>query len=286
MPCDEAVPLVAAPHEPRSRRRIGALTAALSLSGFGMLVHSQRTARKSADLAEGASRGSAEAVDRVEAEGTELAAALVDADDTSDVYSYSYLYDCVDGKPDVPEAYKNGSWGSVAGEWYVVAGEFTHSSNAAGACTRMKFTLPTDDTMNQYMMYNNDDGGSTVDYYWNMTNNVEWSPGRWTNTGQTASDGHVAFQNFWSGVFLVGSYNGAKYWGWYECGDGGGPTSDGVPWILANDKDLHSDETFVTMIEEKWDELGLSASGNFTTYSQGDDCNYIWHHISVDQGGI
>ena len=39
------------------------------------------------------------------------------------------------------------------GEWYVVAGKFGNTSDAAGDCCRMKFSLPGD-RMNQWMMYN------------------------------------------------------------------------------------------------------------------------------------
>jgi hypothetical protein len=80
------------------------------------------------------------------------AAATSSSHDDDDAYSFSYLYNCSDGEPAVPTAYANGSWGSIAGDWYVIAGTQSRDSGLAGDCCRMKFAEPSDDEMNQWMM--------------------------------------------------------------------------------------------------------------------------------------
>ena len=264
------------PGSPRSPRRWARLTVpavALAATAWYARAASPRASRTAPRAA------AAALVDT--ARGRPVGAAL--ADD----WSYSYLYDCTDGKPSVPAAYANGSWGSIAGEWYVVGGKFAGSSGAAGDCCRMKFTLPGGG-MNQFMMYNNDDAGATTYYFWNYTDNVEYrdEAGVWWNSGETASDGHVAYKNFWSSVWAVGAYGGHRYFGWYECGKEVATTEAGIPWVLADGRDLHSDDGFVAMIEAEMSRLGLLASGNFTTYRQPDDCDYTWHHVKVDEGGF
>ena len=63
------------------------------------------------------------------------ATAHVDAELSSTVgYSYSYLYECDNGNPSVATAYANGSWGSIDGDWYVIAGNIPNSSTASGSC--------------------------------------------------------------------------------------------------------------------------------------------------------
>ena len=175
----------------------------------------------------------------------------------ADDWSYSYLYDCTDGKPSVPDGVRERLVGRHAGEWYVVGGKFAGSSGAAGDCCRMKFTLPGGG-MNQFMMYNNDDAGATTYYFWNYTDNVEYrdEAGVWWNSGETASDGHVAYKNFWSSVWAVGAYGGHRYFGWYECGKEVATTVAGIPWVLADGRDLHSDDGFVAMIEAEMSRLG------------------------------
>merc|ERR1712159_818818 len=95
-------------------------------------------------------------------------------------------------------------------------------------------------TYNQHMIYNNDDdkGGVTY-YYWNFSGNVEYrnETGLWYNHGKSDDNGAITYKGFWSNVFLVGTYNGARWFGWYECGDGVAVTADGIPFILSEDKD-------------------------------------------------
>ena len=79
---------------------------------------------------------------RATAEVAGLSASILDdADDA--------LYECTMGKPAVATAYENGSWGTIEGDWYVVAGKYKHSSDAAGDCCRMKFQMPNSKTHNQ-----------------------------------------------------------------------------------------------------------------------------------------
>ena len=42
------------------------------------------------------------------------------------------LYECKNGEPTVPKEYKKGDWGSIAGDWYVIAGNVPRSDNAVG----------------------------------------------------------------------------------------------------------------------------------------------------------
>ena len=43
------------------------------------------------------------------------------------------LYECKNGEPTVPKEYKKGDWGSIAGDWYVIAGNVPRSDNAVGS---------------------------------------------------------------------------------------------------------------------------------------------------------
>ncbi|KAH8062658.1 hypothetical protein JL722_3585 [Aureococcus anophagefferens] len=46
------------------------------------------------------------------------------------------LYECKNGEPTVPKEYKKGDWGSIAGDWYVIAGNVPRSDNAVGSRAR------------------------------------------------------------------------------------------------------------------------------------------------------
>ena len=59
--------------------------------------------------------------------------------------------------------YEDGSWGTIEGEWYVVAGTQAASENLAGDCCRMKFALGDGGAaMSQWMWYEGDDGGGAA----------------------------------------------------------------------------------------------------------------------------
>ena len=77
-------------------------------------------------------------------------------------------------------------------------------------------------------------------------------------------------------MFLVGTYNDARWFGWYECSEGVHVTEDGIPFILSEDKDAHDDDDFTSMVEEKMKEaLTFSDDDDeysFTVYKQ-DDCD-------------
>ena len=132
------------------------------------------------------------------------------------------------------------------------------------------------------LRYTNDDNATTTDYFWNFTGNVAYKgeTGVWMNEGYPAH----SVGKIWSSVWGVGTYRGARWFGWYECGESVKVTEAGIPWIVADDKDLASDATFTALAEEKMDALGLLASGAFTTYRQSDDCDYVWHHVKADVG--
>lgn len=188
------------------------------------------------------------------------------------------LYTCTMGKPDVATEYEDGSWGTIEGEWYVVAGKFPHSSDAAGDCCRMRFEMPNSKKYNQHMLYQNDDDNGVVQYYWNFSGNTEYhnTTGLWYNHGESDDNGAITYDGFWSNVFLVGTYNDARWFGWYECGEGVHVTEDGIPFILSEDKDAHDDDDFTSMVEEKMKEaLTFSDDDDeysFTVYKQ-DDCD-------------
>merc|ERR1719152_31559 len=99
------------------------------------------------------------------------------------------------------------------------------------------------------MAYNNDD----TYYFWNFTGNVYYhEEGLWMNYGESDDNGGLSYKNFWSNVFLAGTYKGSKWFGWYECGvSSNSVTADGIPWILSEDRDAWQDDTFVAMIEEE-----------------------------------
>ena len=166
-----AAPLVEA-SRPRSRRHLApCLIAAAALSAVA-------GARRGPSAAAAAAMGAAAAA--LDGDGS--------GDDTHDDYAYSYLYECSDGDPqvDVAASYANGSWGSIAGEWYVVAGTQAASENLAGDCCRMKFALGDGGAaMSQWMWYEGDDGGgAAVGYEWNFTGSVEYDgeAGVWSAT--------------------------------------------------------------------------------------------------------
>ena len=195
------------------------------------------------------------------------------------------LYQCTMGRPSVATAYANGSWGTIEGQWYVVAGKYKDSSSAAGDCCRMEFRYnDRKQWLNQWMMYNNDD----TYYFWNYTGNTYYhEEGLWYNYGESDDNGGISYKNFWSNVFLTGTHDGARWFGWYECGvSSNSVTADGIPWILSEDKDAHKDDSFTAMIAEQmsevltWDD---DATYSFTVYNQT-DCDYTWHRIANDHG--
>ena len=65
---------------------------------------------------------------------------------------------------------------------------------------------------------------------------------------------------------------------WYFCGPAVSVTRRGIPWVLADDYALQSDDTFTSYVEEQLNDLGLLKAGNFTTFVQEASCDYTWHH--------
>jgi hypothetical protein len=254
---------------PGRRRQIGLVV--LSLVAVSAVTMHLAAGRTGADAAPSDAPRTASL-----ATAATAATAHVDAELSSTVgYSYSYLYECENGNPSVATAYANGSWGSIDGDWYVIAGNIPNSSSASGSCCRMTFEFPETTTMNQNMMYHRGD-----DYYmWNFTGNVEYDDevGLWVNEGGDGTNTGM-YSQFWSGVFLVGTYEGARWFGWYFCGPAVTVTQYGIPWILKETNDY--DDGFVDHVKSKLDDLGLLTYGTFTTYHQGDSCDYTWHHTA------
>ena len=206
----------------------------------------------------------------------EIAAPIESAlSDDDDAYSYSYLYECKNGVPSVPSAYSDGSWGSIEGKWYVIAATIADDKSQSGNCSRMVFNFPSD-LMNQHLLYTRGD----TPYYWNYSGSTEYK----SETGVWVETEEEVYSQYWSDVFLVGNYGDAKYFGWYFCGPDATEDKRGIPWVLADDYSLQSDDTFTSLIEEELSELGLLDHGNFTTYRQDASCDYNWHHTASEDG--
>ena len=110
------------------------------------------------------------------------------------------LYECKNGEPTVPKEYKKGDWGSIAGDWYVIAGNVPRSDNAVGSCPQMKFELPDKGAhvMNQEMMYTSEG----TNYWWNYTGNYQLDDykGVWKNEDGDGTNTDM-YSRFWSSVF-------------------------------------------------------------------------------------
>jgi len=286
----EEVPLMtaeAAPGRSAKRYKLTCILATIALSAVG-LAHSLSRHDATAPTAPAAvNAAERSAIFDHSDDDDDGSNDQLDDDGSNDQLDDDGLYECTMGRPSVATAYANGSWGTIEGEWYVVAGKFGNTSDAAGDCCRMKFSLPGD-RMNQWMMYNNDDDKGTAYYFWNYTGSKEYKDetGLWYDYGSD-DNGGITYDNFWSNVFLAGTHDGARWFGWYECGKGVTVTEDGIPWILSEDKDAHKDSSFTAMVEEKMADL-LSWSDDddkyeFTVYKQ-DDCDYTWHHIAINEG--
>ena len=185
----------------------------------------------------------------------------------------SDLYHCKNGDPGVATRYENGDWGTVDGDWYILA-----QTTDAGTydCGRMVFELKGDDDkmLHQEMLYtgtaDDDDHGfftNGEDFWFNVTEkqvkkNV---PGKWK---RVHNDG-------WSSVPLVGSYKGSKWFAWYTCGPDAASMKRGYAYVLKDSKD--ADDDFYREVRKKLKKLGLfDYSSGFTKYDQSDDCDYTW----------
>ena len=263
MTAEEGSLLVAAHKDEARARRLTPLLAAVALSAVA--VYSRSSEHRTV-------AGGAPSEPSEELPFQQLAALRQlddDDDDDDDDYDDDYdgLYDCTNGVPSVAEAYKDGSWGSIYDDWYVIAGNMGRSNPSSGDCCRMTFNY-REDSMNQHMMYTRGD----VDYFWNYTGNTASATGVWENTGMSM------YSDFWSTVALADTYNGHRYFVWYFCGPAVSVTRRGIPWVLADDYALQSDDTFTSYVEEQLNDLGLLKAGNFTTFVQEASCDYTWHH--------
>lgn len=187
------------------------------------------------------------------------------ADDT--MVDLSALYSCKNGDPGVATAYENGNFDINDVDWYLVA-----QNVAAGSydCARMLFRVHND-IMHQEMLYvgEGDDGSEWFadgeDYWFNITQyQVGDSTGRWKAKESRA----------WSSVFLTGTYEGSKYFGWYFCGPPVSVTEKGIAYILKDTADANTG--FYKMIKKKMEEAGVLDYGEYTEVAQTDSCEYTW----------
>ena len=187
----------------------------------------------------------------------------------------SSLYHCKNGDPGVATRYENGEWGTVTGDWYILA-----QTTDAGTydCGRMIFGLRGSDDLilRQEMLYvgtsDDDDHDfftSGTDYWFNVTEKQvkRKVPGKWERTADD-NDG-------WSSVPLVGTYKGSKWFAWYTCGPDAASMKRGYAYVLKDSKD--ADDAFYREVKKKLKKLGLfDYSSGFTKYPQSDDCDYTW----------
>ena len=193
------------------------------------------------------------------------------------------LYECKNGEPSVPRAYRKHAWGSIEGDWYIIAGNVPRSDNAIGRCAQMKFELPDAgaSVMNQNMMYISD----KTDYWWNYTGNyqLEDHTGVWKNEDGDGTNENM-YKRFWSSVFAVGTYKGERWFGWYFCGPAVEITRRGIPWILKETYEY--DDAFEKVVKKAMVEAGVLEYGDFYTYVQSSDCDYVWFHEADDVESI
>ena len=193
------------------------------------------------------------------------------------------LYECENGEPSVPKAYKKGEWGSIAGDWYVIAGNVPRSDSAIGRCAQMKFELPDKGAhdMNQEMMYSSGD----TNYWWNYTGNIQLEDykGVWKNEDGDGTNVDM-YSRFWSSVFAVGTYKGERWFGWYFCGPAVTLTKKGIPWILKESYEY--DEEFEKIAKKAMLKAGVLEYGSIYYYEQESDCDYEWFHTGDDVESI
>lgn len=193
------------------------------------------------------------------------------------------LYECENGEPSVPKAYKKGEWGSIAGDWYVIAGNVPRSDSAIGRCAQMKFELPDKGAhdMNQEMMYSSGD----TNYWWNYTGNIQLEDykGVWKNEDGDGTNVDM-YSRFWSSVFAVGTYKGERWFGWYFCGPAVTLTKKGIPWILKESYEY--DEEFEKIAKKAMLKAGVLEYGSIYYYEQDSDCDYEWFHTGDDVESI
>ena len=193
------------------------------------------------------------------------------------------LYECKNGEPTVPKEYKKGDWGSIAGDWYVIAGNVPRSDNAVGSCPQMKFELPDKGAhvMNQEMMYTSEG----TNYWWNYTGNYQLDDykGVWKNEDGDGTNTHM-YSRFWSSVFAVGTYKGEKWFGWYFCGPAVTITRKGIPWILKESYEY--DKKFEKLVKKAMVAAGVLKDGDVYYYKQEASCDYTWFHTGDDVESI
>lgn len=174
----------------------------------------------------------------------------------------STCYECTNGNPGVPKAYANGEWGNITGDWYVMA---QNAEQSEIDCDRFRFLDDTKRLHEEQLYY----GTPTATESWfNVTSTrYDDTTGMWLN--EHTSD------RAWSAVWLVGTYKGSRYFGWYHCGDIVGFTRRGEAFVMKDD--LHWDDKLLKKIEKKMRKAGLldAAGSSFSEATQEKaSCDY------------
>ena len=194
--------------------------------------------------------------------------------DDDDYTDENGLYVCANGVPSVPKDYADGAWGSIDGDWYVIAGNLNADTAESGVCTRMTFELvgARNATLDQSMIYTYDG----TYYYWNLTG---WTTDDDVTPYWKAVDDRM-YDDFWSTVFAVGTHMGKRWFGWYYCGPAVDVTKRGAVFVLYESYEY--DDDLLAVAEAAVRDAGLDEAGNFTTYAQSASCQYNWHHTASE----
>ena len=177
-------------------------------------------------------------------------------------------YSCTNGNPGVPEKYANGEWGNITGNWYVFA---QNAEQDQLDCDRFSF-LDDEKILHEEQLYY---GTPTETTYWfNVTSKrYDDTTGMWLN--EHSSD------RAWSLVWLVGTYKGSRYFGWYHCGDAAGFTKRGEAFVMKDD--LHWDDALLRKVKKKMKKAGL-LDASASTFSEArqtrKSCDYTFPSLA------
>ena len=173
-------------------------------------------------------------------------------------------YACTNGNPGVPEAYVSGAWGNLTGNWYVFA---QNAEQHQIDCDRFSF-LDEEKRLHEEQLYYG--VPTSTEMWFNVTSErYDDATGMWLN--EHSSD------RAWSLVWLVGTYKGSRYFGWYHCGDAAGFTKRGEAFVMKDD--LHWDDTLLKKVKKKMKKAGL-LDAKASTFSEArqtrKSCSYTF----------
>ncbi|KAH8060294.1 hypothetical protein JL720_13632 [Aureococcus anophagefferens] len=191
------------------------------------------------------------------------------------------LYECKNGEPTVPKEYKKGDWGSIAGDWYVIAGNVPRSDNAVGSCPQMKFELPDKGAhvMNQEMMYTSEG----TNYWWNYTGNYQLDDykGVWKNED---GDGTNTDMYSRSELRLRRGPTRAKVVRMVLLRPSGDDHAQGHP--VDPQESYEYDKKFEKLVKKAMVAAGVLKDGDVYYYKQEASCDYTWFHTGDDVESI